>query len=151
MATYSQYDQIHRLHSSSKCIASIDYQVMPIQILVGRAEQDRARHIFVFSRPPCRNPSFIQLFAQVTLLSVVAALSCQFGGEYSWRNTVDTDLKSVIGDFAREHAAEMDCGSFCCTIREMMLSAFDHAGDGRDVDHRSGVAMVSFSGVLEQW
>src|SRR2546421_12319273 len=142
MTTHSRYDQIHHLHSSSKCMPSIDYQVPPIQILVGSAEQDCARHIFVFSRPPCRNLSFVRLFAQVTLLSVVTALSCQFAWEYSWRNTVDTDLKSVIGDFASEHAPEMDCGRFYCTIREIMLSATHPTGDGRHVDDRSGVSVL---------
>ena len=135
--------------SRSQQVAPVHGDVLPVQILVTRREQDGARHVLILPRSPGRH-LLVLLLVDVALLRLVALPGRHLAREDARRDRVDAHLEPVACDLGREQLGQVDGGALAGVVGEVVLRGLGHAGDGGDVDHGAGPALVPLRRLLQQ-
>ena len=66
------------------------------------------------------------------------------------RNRINPDLDPLIRDLRREHLGQVDRRRFAGIVGEMPLRFEHDTGDGGDIDHSTGVAVLMLRRALQQ-
>ena len=132
----------HLLLPRSQQIPAIHHDNLPIQILIRRREQHRARHVPIMPRPPRRDLALELLLLKMALLVRPALARRHLARIHARRDGIDAHLEPVVGDLEGQQLGEVVGRALGRVVGEVVLRRLGDAGDGRDVDDRARVAVL---------